>query len=299
MFVLLETIFKEKINSTIIYMSEKFTVENFSSGIWKVSDFISKTLVSSDGFIKMIISVYPNGYYQILKNYVVVSINLLSAWQHCYESVIKLSILTPRNIQKNEKSFYIYWPENEANTGLNKYVSHQTCRNVNENLLNDDKLTILTEVFCLSLFERQSEILTSSSLSNSVEMWDDWTVCNLLTFPDVPIIQIMHGLNQRNSELVRFYLQLAPKGIQNSQKRYISLHLCIFDIDTFTKSLTVYFKFTIRNYGADGEVFYDPQMTAVFKASAIPCWGRPNVVLYEKAIKKSCITIELYSFYSP
>ena len=278
-------------------MNEKFIVKNFSSGVWKVSDFISKTLVSPDGLIKMKINIYPNGFNQRFESYVSVMATLLSARIHCYESTIKLSILTPRNIQRKERDCNIYWPEYTFISGIEQYVSHQTCQNFNETLLNDGKLTIFTEVLCSSLLERQSESLTNLSLVNSVEIRVDWTVCNLSSFPDVPNSRICHGLIPSNSKLVPFNFELAPRGIRNSKKGFISLHLCILDVYKLVKPLPVNITFTIKNYGADDEVSYD-SLTALFESSESPCWGSPNFVLFEKAIKKSCLTIELRSIYN-
>ena len=145
-------------------------MENFSSGKRKVSDFTSQILVSTDGLVKMKISVYPIGYNQLYENYVGVYANLLSSRQHCHVSTIQLSILTPKRIQTSEKSFYCYWPEYKTDYGLHQFISHQTCRNISEGLLNGDKLTTFIQVFCTSHSERQSESLINSSPVNSVEM---------------------------------------------------------------------------------------------------------------------------------
>ena len=171
-------------------MNESITVENFFRGVWKVSDFTSKILASTDGLVKMKINVYPNGFQKLYENYVSVHASLLSSRQHCHVSTIQLSILTPKRIQANEKSFYYNWPEYETDNGLHQFISHQTCRNVSEGLLNGDKLTIFIQVFCTSHSERQSESPINSFPVNSVEMWYDWTVCNLSTYPDVPNIEI-------------------------------------------------------------------------------------------------------------
>ena len=55
-----------------------------------------------------VMSVYPSGYQKLYENYVSVYAGLLSSRQHCHVSTIQLSILTPKNIQKNEESFYYY-----------------------------------------------------------------------------------------------------------------------------------------------------------------------------------------------
>ena len=299
MYILLEKIYKEKTNSTIIFINETITLENFSSSVWKVSDFISKILVSPDGFVKMEISVFPNGSHKHYENYVGVYADLLSRRQHCQVSTIQLSILTPKRSQRNEKSFYYYWPEYETTNGLHQFISHQTCRNVSEGLLNGDKLTIFIQVFCTSLSERQSESLINSFPVRSVEMWYDWTVCNLSTYPDVPNIKIYSGQFPSNRELDQFHLQLGPRGIQNSEKGYISLYLCMFDSNKAGLSLLVNYTFIIRNHEADGEVLYHMgPFAAVFETSGNMCWGKSNSVLYEKAIKKSCLTIELSSVYN-
>ena len=248
----------------------------------------------------MKINVYPNGFQKLHENYVSVYASLLSSRQHCHVSTIQFSILTPKRIQRNEKSFYHYWSENENFFGLYQFISHQICRNVIEDLLNGDKLTIFIQVFCTSNSERQSERPINSYPVNSVEMWYDWTVCNLSTYPDVPNIKIHSGRFPSNRELIQFYLQLGPGGIQNSQKRYISLFLCLLDSNKAGLSLLVNYTLTIRNYGADGEVlFYIDPFAAVFETSGDNmCWGNSNSVLYEKAIKKSCFTIELRSVYN-
>ena len=280
-------------------MNESITVENFFPGVWKVSDFISKILVSTDGLVKMNLSVYPNGNNQLYENYVSVYASLLSSRQHCHVSTIQLSILTPKRIQRNEKSFYHYWSENENFIGLHQFISHQICQNVSEGLLNGDKLTIFIQVFCTSHSERQSERLINSFPVNSVEMWYDWTVCKLSTYPDVPNIKIHSGQFPSNSELVQFYLQLGPRGIINSQKGYISLFLCLLYSNKAELSLLVNYTLTIRNYGADGKVlFYTNPFIALFEASGNDCWGNSNSVLYEEAIEKSCLTVELRSVYN-
>ena len=213
-------------------------------------------MASTDGLVKMKISVYPKGSLELSENYVSVYASLLSSRQHCHVSTIQMNILTPKRIQKNEKSFYYYWPEYKTDYGLHQFVSHQTCRNISEGLLNSDKLTIFIQVFCTSHFERQSESLVNSSPVNSVEMWYNWSVCNLSTYPDVPNIKIYSGQFPSNRELIQFHLQLGPRGIQNSQKGYISLYLCLFDSNKGGLSPLVNYTFTIRNYGADGEVFF-------------------------------------------
>ena len=119
-------------------MNESITLENFSSSVWKVSDFTSKILVSTDGLVKMKINVYPNGFQKLHENYVSVYASLLSSRQHCHVSTIQLSILTTKRIQANEKSFYNYWPKYETTSGLHQFISHQTCRNISEGLLNGD-----------------------------------------------------------------------------------------------------------------------------------------------------------------
>ena len=81
-------------------------------------------------------------------------------------------------------------------------------------------------------------------------------------------------------------MQLGPRGIQNGQKRYISLFLCLLDSNKAGLSLLVNDTFTIRNYEADGEVFYDNPYAAVFKLPENICWGKRNFLLYEKTIKK-------------
>ena len=249
--------------------------------------------------MKMKISVYPNGYNQLYENYVSVYARLLSSRQQCHMSTIQLSISTPKLIQINKKSFYSYWPDYETESGLHQFISHQTCRNVNAGLLNDDKLTILIQVFCTSFSERQSESIVTSWPVNSVEMWYDWTVCNLSTYPDVPNIEAYSGQFPSNSELVQFHLQLGPRGIQNSEKGYISLYLCLFDSNKAGLSLLVNYTFLIRNHEADGEVLYHMgPFAAVFGTSGNRCSGRSNSLLYEKAIKKSCLTIELRSNYN-
>ena len=192
-----------------------------------------------------------------------------------------------------KKAFIIiYWPKYETDNGLHQFISHFACRNFSEGLLNGDKLTIFIEVFCTSHSERQSESLINSFPVNSVEMWYDWNVCNLSTYPDVPNTKIYSGRFPSNSELVQFHLRLGPRGIQNSQRGYISLYLCVFDRDKTGLSLSVTSTFTIRNCGAEDEVLY------VFDTSVNTCWGNSNSVLYEKAIKNSCLTIELRSVYS-
>ena len=247
----------------------------------------------------MKISVYPNVYNQFYENYVGVYASLLSSRQHCHVSTIQLSILTPKRIQTSEKSFYCYWPEYKKDCGLLQFISHQTCRNISEGLLNSDKLTIFIQVFCTSHFERQSESLINSFPVNSVEMWYNWSVCNLSTYPDVPNIQIYSGQFPSNRELIQFHLQLGPRGIQNSQKGYISLYLCLSDSNKAGLSLLVNYTFTIRNYGADGKVLsYFKPFATIFNTPENICWGSSNFVLYEKAIKKSCFTIELRSVYS-
>ena len=246
----------------------------------------------------MNLSVYPNGSHKLYENYVSVYASLLSNRQHCHVSTIQLSILTPKRIQTNEKSFYYYWPEYETTNGLHQFISHQTCRNVSEGLLNGDKLTIFIEVFCTSLSQRQLESPINSFPVNSVEMWCDWTVCNLSTYPDVPNIKIYSGSFPSNSELIQFHLQLGPRGIQNSQKGYISLYLCLFD-NKAGLSLLVNYTFTIRNYGSNGEVLFDVNpFAAVFATSGNNCWGYSNTVLHENAIKQSCLTLELRSVYN-
>ena len=159
------------------------------------------------------------------------------------------------------------------------------------------KLTIFIEVFCTSHSERQSERPINSYPVNSVEMWCDWTVCNLSTYPDVPNIKIYSGQFPSNRELIQFQLQLGPRGIQNSQKGYISLYLCLSDSNKAGLSLLVNCTFTIKYCGADGEVFYENSFAAVFETSGNLCWGRSDSVSHEKAIKKSCFTIELRSVY--
>ena len=299
MYVVLEKIYKEKINSTIIYMNGSITVQNFSSGVWNAPDSTIKILVSTDDLVKMKISVYPNGSHKLFENYVSIYASLLSRKQHCQVLTIQFSILTPKRIQTNKNRIYCYWPEYEISCGLNEFVSHDTCRNVSEGILNDDILTILIEIFCTSIFERQSESLINSSPVHSVEMWYDWTVCNLSTFPEVPDIKIYSGQFPSNSdELVQFHLQLGPRGIQTSQKGKISLFLCIHDRNKAGLSLSVTYTFTIRNYGAEGEVFYVKLFVTVFNASESTYWGNYDFLLYEKAIKKLCLTIELRSIYS-
>ena len=275
-------------------MNKSITIHNFSSGVWRVSDFTSKILVSTDGLVKMKIIVYPNGYNRLYDKYVSVYARLLSS----HVSTTHFSIVTPKRIQQSTRQFNLYWTENETDRGLPQYISHQTCRNVSEGLLNDDKLTIMVDVFCTSLSERQSESLINSSSVNSVEMWYDWTVCNLSTFPDIPNVKIYSGQFPSNSELAQFTLQLGPRGLQNNRKGYISLFLCLLDIDRAGLLPLVNYTFTIRNYGADGEVFYENPFAVVFAASENNCYGRLNFVLYEKAIKNSCLTIELRSVYN-
>ena len=246
----------------------------------------------------MEIIVYPNGSQKLYENYVSIYASLLFSRQHCHVSTIQLSILTTKRIQTNEKSFYYYWPEYKTKSGLHQFISHQTCRNISESLLNDNKLTIFIQVFCTSHFERQSESLINSSPVNSVEMWYNWSISNLSTYPHVPNIKIYSGQFPSNSELVQFNLQLGPRGIQNSQKGYISLYLCLSDSNIAGLSLLVNYTFTIKYCGADGEVFYENSSAAVFETSGYFCSGRSDSVLHEKAIKKSCFTIELRSVYN-
>ena len=296
----LEKIYKEKINSAIIYMNESITVENFSSSVWKVSDFTSKILASIDGLVKMQISVFPNGYNKYYKKHASVYVSLLSGRQHCHVSTTQLSILTPKRTQRNEKIFHSDWPEYETNYmyGLPKFISRHAFRNFSEDFLNDDKLTILIEVVCLSLSERQSESLINLSPVNSVEMWYDWNVCNFSTFPDVPNSQIFSAKFPSDSELIQFHLILQPRNMKNSQEGYILLYLCWCDGNQAKPSLLVNYTFTIRNYGADGEVLREHPYANVFEASGVSCWGTRNILLYEKAIKKSCLAIELRSVYN-
>ena len=130
-------------------------------------------------------------------------------------------------------------------------------------------------------------------------MWCDWTLCNLSTYPDVPNIEVYSSQFPSNSESVQFHLQLGPRGIQNSQKGYIALFLCLLDSNKAGLSLLVNYTLTIRNCGADGKVlFYDNPIAAVCKLAENMCWGRRNLVLYRKAIEKSCLTIELRSVFN-
>ena len=150
----------------------------------------------------------------------------------------------------------------------------------------------MTEVFCTSLSERKSESLIESSPVNSVEMLFDWTICSLSTFPDVQNVEISSGRFPSNSKLAQFHLMLGPRGKQSSQKGYISLDYCVFDMDKVGKSQPVNNTLIIRNYGAE-----NPH-AVVFKAPTIfPCWGKINFLLFEKTIKQTCLTIELSRVY--
>ena len=282
------------------YLKGIITIEYFSARYWRVSSVVSKIITSVDGLLKMGILVFPKGEFKSDENYVGVRAQLLSSPKHCYASSLKFSIRSPSQELKNEKVWHCYWQEYYIKCGISRFIARKKCSNLSENILSGDKLTILAEVFCMCSFTQMSNypIFESTINETSIEMSYDWTICDLLNFPNVPSVRIVSPLFPSRDYLAKFNLQMAPRGENGSSKGYVSLFNCVEGITTTGPSLTVNFSFTVRNFGRDNKTISFGPFSYFFDVTTYLCYGVFDALLYEQLISMPCLSIEYQGIYN-
>ena len=253
---------------------------------------------SKDGLVKMKIDVFPNGKEIIDENYVSVFAKLLTTTKKCYASSFKFSISNSRKILQNEEFSYYYWQENDLSFGYPRFISRQKCSDMKEDMLHGDTLNILVNIFCMALVKHTSKRSIIPATVNTVEMTYVWNICNLNTYPDVRSASIISVLFPSKGEVVKFYLELQPRGEVRSTDGFISLLSCVEGPYDSGPSLTVNFSLTIRDFGNDDEIVNYNTASVFYDVKTNRCWGSINALLLEKAINKPCLTIEYRGIYA-
>ena len=288
-------IFRDEIKSTVTYLKKMITIDLFSSNESQVSKVSSTILTSADKSVEMKIDIFPNRENQLENDYVIIHATLLSHKTHCYACSIKCSILTAGSLQAQETYQHFFWEDNTWK--LLPIVLKQKSSSVNRSILDEDKLNINFDIFCMRTLEQISSQSVQPSTVNTVDMTCIWTICNLVNFPNVRTIRIVSTEFPSNSSLLKFHLQLAPRGITDqSLIGYSSLQNCVSS-KAAELPLLINNSMAVKNYGESAETLtFSPQSTTYTSLNC--CWGSYGIFLFQKALSKQCITLEYQGLYT-
>ena len=266
-------------------------IERFSSNEWQVSTALSTILTTADKSVEIKIDVFPNGENQL----VAIRATLLSHKKYCCACSIKCSILIVGGLEANAIYQQSFW-EDETWI-LPPIISRQICLSINSSILHEDKLSINFDIFCMQTLEQISAQSVLPSTTNTIDMTYIWTICNLVNFPNIRTIRIVSTEFPSNSNLLKFHLELAPRGItDHSIIGYSSLLNCPSNkaaefVQLINNSLAV------KNYGDRGETITSDRESITY-TSLGHCWGFYSSFLFQKALSKQCITLEYQGFYN-
>ena len=243
----------------------------------------------------MKIDVFPNGKNQLENDYVIIHATLLSHKKYCYACSIKCSILTAGSLQAQETYQHSFWEDKTWK--LLPIVLKQKSSSVNSGVLDEGKLNINFDIFCMQTLEQISSQSVQPSTVKTVDMTCVWTICNLVNFPNVRTIRIVSTEFPSNSSLLKFHLQLAPRGITDqSLIGYSSLHNCVAS-KAAELPLLINNSLAVKNYGESAEALtFSPRSNTYTSLSS--CWGSYSIFLFQKALNKQCITLEYHGLYT-
>ena len=272
------------------------TVNQFNSNTWLVSDNVSTELISFDGLVKMKIEIYPNGEDQLQQNYVSLYAQLLSDNKHCYASMLKYNILTPANLLKYTAWTVDYWTKKNTRAGISRYISRQTCQDINEGLLDGGNLNIKVECMCMSTSEEKANRLVSSSRDDFIDITYEWIVCDLPAYLNFSVGVIPGPLFPPNKDATQFFMHLIPVDENEYKADYISMQICLMSQDTKGQVLLLNSTVAVRIFRKNEETQKFGPYLAVYEETR-NCWGPKNILSYEKAMLDQCIAFEYYGTY--
>ena len=290
----------EESNSTTIYIKDIIRVAKFSSSQWAESSVMKKVITSIDESVAARVEIFPNEPFEGEENYVSVNVKLLPSKKQCYAKALKLSILSPGNILKQEQFIHTHSQEKEASWGVPRYVLRQLCMDADAGMLDNGNLVIQVELFCMSLVEHSINHTSVPASENRVELIYSWNICDLPTFPNVLGIRLMSTLFPSNSDSVQFYLQTAPRGEFGSKDGFCSLHNCLADTYGNKLALRVNYTYTLKNFGSPYRIgMRFNWFSEVYDTSTTICQTMSSAFVYANATKRTCFTIEFRGIYVP
>ena len=285
-------IYREESNTTVIYFNKTIiTIKELLHSKWQVSTAESKILTSNGDLVKIKIQVFPNGANQIYENYVSIKVSLLSSKKMCYYSTLKFSILSSEKKIKNEISVSHHWTDSDEAPSLLRFISHQETTDILEN----DNLNIVAEVFCMQASEQKAEQLELSSTTNIVEMTYVWTICNLLSFRKIAAVPLHSTEFPSNADLVQFSLGILPL---ESDFGYAIFYNCVSHNDRPSISLLINETFSLKSFGNNAKLkTYKPYSHLYDYKSRNWSWGVNNFLLFHK-LSGQCIVLEYHGIYA-
>ena len=199
---------KNKGKSKITYMKETFTMQQFSTTVWKVSYFAIKTLHSNESSVTFDVQVFSNGKFLNNKNFVDIYIKNTSTQKHCYGVQMHFTALTVNGVVIDEQFLSNRWSGFTLEYGLNKFLSRQKFNNFITDHFEIDILKIMIQLFCWSFQELKVKNLINPSNMNLIEMMYDWTICDLKALNDASKGRLISGPFQSDFIQAKFNLQM-------------------------------------------------------------------------------------------
>ena len=286
----------EKGNSDIIYLKETFTMQQFSSSVWNVSHYVTKSLSSNENSVKLDVEVFPNGRLPVDESFIGVRLKLFAQQRHCYGAYFQLSALTANGVLIDEQYFSNRWSGFVSDYELNKFITRQKCKDFIYGYAEQDIIQIMIELFCLSFQELVVEHANIPSTANSIEMLYYWSICDLKALTNASKARLISGPFQSDFFQAKFNLQMLLRcGAGNTGD--VEFLTCI-EISNFAFGtsifLPVYSTLTVKEYGPENETLGHGPSQHVFDLNANSCWKALSSVDLDKLIRKRCFTIEYY-----
>ena len=289
----------EKGNSDIIYLKETFTMQQFSSSVWNVSNYVTKSLRSKENSVILDVEVFPNGRLPADENFIGVHLKLFSQQRHCYGAHFQLSVLTANGVLIYEYFLSNRWSGFVSDYELSQFITRQKCKDFIYGYAEQDIIKIMVELFCWSFQELVVENAIIPSTANSIEMIYYWSICDLKALTNASKVRLISGPFQSDIFQAKFHLQMLLR-CDAGNTGDIELIICL-DVFNFAFGssifLPVYSTLTVKEYGPENETLRHGPSKHVFDLNANSCWKALSSVYLEKLIRKRCFTVEYYGVY--